>query len=84
MAADGGTLFLDEIGEIPKQVQVKLLRFLPEQRIERVGGRQENQVDTRVTVSLLYIMGSADGWKRSQEYQSYPRRVSGECLVTLP
>jgi two-component system NtrC family response regulator len=46
--ASGGTLFLDEIGEIPLQLQVKLLRFLQEQRIERVGGRQEVQVDTRV------------------------------------
>ncbi len=46
--AQGGTLFLDEIGEVPLPIQVKLLRFLQEQRIERVGGRQEIQVDTRV------------------------------------
>jgi two-component system NtrC family response regulator len=46
--ASGGTLFLDEIGEVPLPLQVKLLRFLQEQRIERVGGRQEIQVDTRV------------------------------------
>jgi two-component system, NtrC family, response regulator len=44
----GGTLFLDEIGEIPLPIQVKLLRFLQEQCIERVGGRQEIDVDTRV------------------------------------
>jgi two-component system NtrC family response regulator len=44
----GGTLFLDEIGEIPLPIQVKLLRFLQEQCIERVGGRQEITVDTRV------------------------------------
>lgn len=49
--ASGGTLFLDEIGEIPLQLQVKLLRFLQEQRIERVGGRQELQVDTRVVAA---------------------------------
>lgn len=49
--ASGGTLFLDEIGEIPLQIQVKLLRFLQEQRIERVGGRQEVQVDTRVVAA---------------------------------
>jgi two-component system NtrC family response regulator len=47
-SASGGTLFLDEIGEIPLPLQVKLLRFLQEQRIERVGGRTEIQVDTRV------------------------------------
>ena len=47
-AAQGGTLFLDEIGEVPLPIQVKLLRFLQEQCIERVGGRQEIQVDTRV------------------------------------
>ena len=46
--AHGGTLFLDEIGEIPLPIQVKLLRFLQEKRIERVGGRQEIQIDTRV------------------------------------
>jgi two-component system NtrC family response regulator len=47
-SAEGGTLFLDEIGEVPLLIQVKLLRFLQEQRIERVGGRQEIPVDTRV------------------------------------
>jgi two-component system NtrC family response regulator len=47
-SATGGTLFLDEIGEIPLALQVKLLRFLQEQRIERVGGRQEIQIDVRV------------------------------------
>ncbi|MEO7598742.1 MAG: PEP-CTERM-box response regulator transcription factor [Opitutus sp.] len=47
-SSEGGTLFLDEIGEIPLPIQVKLLRFLQEGCIERVGGRQEIKVDTRV------------------------------------
>jgi two-component system, NtrC family, response regulator len=50
-SASGGTLFLDEIGEIPPQLQVKLLRFLQEQRIARVGGREEFQIDTRVVTA---------------------------------
>jgi two-component system NtrC family response regulator len=47
-AAQGGTLFLDEIGEIPLPLQVKLLRFLQEQCIERVGGRQPITIDARI------------------------------------
>ena len=46
--ASGGTLFLDEIGELPGSLQVKLLRFLQEQCIERVGGREQIRIDTRV------------------------------------
>ncbi|HEX3988259.1 MAG TPA: sigma 54-interacting transcriptional regulator, partial [Verrucomicrobiae bacterium] len=49
--ANGGTLFLDEIGEIPLPLQVKLLRFLAEQRIERVGGRQPIEIDARVVTA---------------------------------
>jgi two-component system NtrC family response regulator len=46
--AQQGTLFLDEIGELPLALQVKLLRFLQERQIERIGGRQPITIDTRV------------------------------------
>jgi len=46
--ADGGTVFLDEVGDIPPFAQVKLLRFLEERKLERVGGTQKLQVDIRI------------------------------------
>jgi two-component system NtrC family response regulator len=46
--AAGGTLFLDEVGDVPLPLQVKLLRFLQERVIERVGGRKPIAVDTRI------------------------------------
>src|SRR6476619_5791727 len=46
--AAGGTLFLDEVGDIPLPLQVKLLRFLQERVIERIGGRSPIAVDTRI------------------------------------
>jgi len=47
-SAHGGTLFLDEVGDIPLPLQVKLLRFLQERTIERIGGRKPIAVDTRI------------------------------------
>lgn len=46
--ANGGTIFLDEIGEIPPEIQVKLLRVLQEKEIERIGGRDTLKIDVRI------------------------------------
>lgn len=54
--ADRGTLFLDEIGDLPLPLQAKLLRFLQERVIERVGGRVEIAVDTRVVCATNHSL----------------------------
>ncbi len=46
--ANSGTLFLDEIGELPGQLQVKLLRFLQDKTLQRVGGREDIMIDARI------------------------------------
>jgi len=46
--ANGGTLFLDEIGDLPFDLQAKLLRFLQERVLERIGGREEIPIDVRI------------------------------------
>ncbi|MES2484464.1 MAG: sigma 54-interacting transcriptional regulator [Bacteroidota bacterium] len=46
--ADGGTIFLDEIGELPLDLQAKLLRVLQEKEIERIGGRETIKIDVRI------------------------------------
>jgi two-component system NtrC family response regulator len=65
--ADGGTLFLDEIGEVSLPVQVKLLRFLQEQRFERVGGREEIAVDVRVIAATNADLKKGMGEEKFRE-----------------
>jgi two-component system NtrC family response regulator len=80
--ASGGTLFLDEIGEIPLPLQVKLLRFLQEQRIERVGGRQEIQIDARVIAATNADLKKHMGNGRFREDLFY--RLSVVQIVLPP
>ncbi|RKR09101.1 transcriptional regulator with GAF, ATPase, and Fis domain [Flavobacterium sp. 90] len=49
--ADGGTIFLDEIGEMPLELQVKLLRVLQEREIERIGGKAPLKIDVRIVAA---------------------------------
>jgi len=68
--AQGGTLFLDEVGDIPLPLQVKLLRFLQERVIERIGGRATIAVDTRIVCATHQNLDAmiADGRFREDLY----------------
>jgi two-component system NtrC family response regulator len=79
--AHGGTLFLDEIGDLSLPMQVKLLRFLQERRIERVGGRQEIPVDVRVLSATNANLKEAMRAGRFREDLFY--RI-GVVTVSLP
>jgi two-component system NtrC family response regulator len=79
--AEGGTLFLDEIGELPLSLQVKLLRFLQEQQIERIGGRKPIQVDTRVIAATNVDLEKAMGEGKFREDLFYRLAV---VIIKLP
>ncbi|MCW5829155.1 MAG: sigma-54-dependent Fis family transcriptional regulator [Deltaproteobacteria bacterium] len=57
--ADGGTLFMDEVGDIPLEMQVKLLRVLQDQQFERVGGVKTSQVDVRLVAATHRDLNAA-------------------------
>jgi two-component system NtrC family response regulator len=79
--AEGGTLFLDEIGDMPYSLQAKLLRFLQEKRIERLGGRQEIAVDVRVVCATNQNLEEMVAAKAFREDLFY--RVS-EITLNIP
>lgn len=79
--AQGGTLFLDEVGDIPLPLQVKLLRFLQERVIERIGGRTPIPVDTRIVCAThqnLEAMIAAGSFREDLYYRL------AEIVVRIP
>ena len=79
--AQGGTLFLDEIGDVPLPLQVKLLRFLQERVIERIGGRKPIPVDTRIVCAThqnLEAMIAAGRFREDLYYRL------AEIVVRIP
>lgn len=91
--AQKGTLFLDEIGDLPLPLQVKLLRYLQEQVIERVGGREQIKVDARVLCATNRDLkqGMKEGSFREDLYYRLgvvtiplpPLRERGEDIIFL-
>jgi two-component system, NtrC family, response regulator len=79
--AHGGTLFLDEIGDVPLPLQVKLLRFLQERVIERIGGRKAIAVDTRIVCAThqdLDAMIAAQSFREDLYYRL------AEIVIKIP
>lgn len=80
-SANGGTLMLDEIGDLPHPLQAKLLRFLQERVVERLGGRQEIPVDVRIVCATHQDLKTqiADGRFREDLYYRL-----AEIVVDIP
>jgi sigma-54 specific flagellar transcriptional regulator A len=81
--ADGGTLFLDEIGDMPADMQVKLLRVLEERCITRVGGRAKISIDTRIISATHRDLGVAIEDQRFREDLYYRLAVFPVHLPSL-
>ncbi|MCW5601739.1 PEP-CTERM-box response regulator transcription factor [Nitrosomonas sp.] len=80
-SAKGGTFFLDEVGDLPFQLQAKLLRFLQERVIERIGGRDEIPVDVRVVCATHQNLKKLIEEGRFREDLFY--RL-GEIVIKIP
>lgn len=79
--ANGGTFFLDEVGDLPMSLQAKLLRFLQERVVERLGGREEIPVDVRIVCAThqnLKELMEAGTFREDLYY-----RLS-EIVITIP
>ena len=79
--AHGGTFFLDEVGDLPMPLQAKLLRFLQERVIERIGGHEEIPVDVRIVCATHQKLKELCAQGRFREDLYY--RLS-EIVVTIP
>jgi two-component system NtrC family response regulator len=79
--ANGGTFFLDEVGDLPMALQAKLLRFLQERVIERIGGREEIPVDVRIVCATHQNLKELSSAGRFREDLYY--RLS-EIVITIP
>ena len=79
--ANGGTLFLDEVGDLPLALQAKLLRFLQERVIERIGGRDEIPVDVRIVCATHQSLKDLIAASKFREDLFY--RVA-EIVVEIP
>lgn len=79
--AEGGTFFLDEIGDMPMALQAKMLRFLQEREVERIGGRKTIPVDVRIICATHQNLGESIKEGRFREDLYY--RIA-EIVIDIP